>query len=143
MDQLGYGLAVRTALFLPDHGAHFLVQPLGFDAGAHGGFRPQGVCPYAVCLLPHPPCIAQRVEDSPAGFLVKLDRHLAVLPALEKADAGKVVMCDAERIGSCYPLPLSNPFGKARGICLGFGCWGFGDCCAGILRRGFCGGSFC
>ena len=125
-------------LLLADHLAHFLIKPFSFDPGAHGGFRPDGVCPYPVCRVPPVSCLLHRVDDCLARLVLgsaftKLDRHLAVLLALEEADAGKVVFRDAEGIGGGYPFPLSNPVGEALAVCIGFGCWRFGRWCFGDL----------
>src|SRR5438552_13185217 len=75
------------AYLLPDHFADFLIRSFSFDPGGDSGFRRDGVCPYPVCLSPHPPCLVHPVEHGTAGLLVKLDRHLAILVTLVKADA--------------------------------------------------------
>ncbi len=61
-----------------------------------------------------------------------LDRHLAVLLALEEAYTGKVVRGYSEWIGGGNPFPLPNPVGEARAVARGFGCRRFGNCGSGF-----------
>src|SRR5713226_1947978 len=105
-----YFLFRLDALLLPNYVAHLLIDPFGLNPGAHGGIRPDRVCPYPVCRVPPVPCLLQHLDDGLAGLILgtaftKLDGHLSVPFALEKADASNGVRGDAKGID--YPLPLS------------------------------------
>jgi hypothetical protein len=68
----------------------------------------------------------QLADDFLAGLILgaafaKLNGHLAILPALEKADTGQVVPGDAERIRGGNPLPFPDALRKA-GLAVVCGC---------------------
>src|SRR5262249_6523993 len=101
------------AYLLPDHCADFLVKPLSFVACGGGRVRRDGMCPNLVSLFPCPARIMHPVEDGPAGFLGKLDCHLAILLTLVKADAESGVGRNDVGVGGSRPNPPANPLSKA------------------------------
>ena len=78
------------------------------------------MCPYPVCRVPPVPRLFHHVDDGLARLVLgpafaKLDGHLAVLLALEEADAGKVVYGDAERDRGRLPISFVQPCRRSSG----------------------------
>ncbi len=59
--------------------------------------------------------VLQFVDHRLAGFVVKLDGHLAILPALKKMDTSTIIPGDLVGIGRSHPfICASDSFGKTR-----------------------------
>ena len=74
-----------------------------------------------------------RVDDGLARLVLnaafaKLDRHLAVLLALEETDAGDVIDGECRTDRGRDVFLLANPFGEALAVFVGFWRRWFGDC---------------